>query len=81
MAGLTYLPAAPPAGPMKGRFAMAQEGEGNEFISRLLAAHDPPRLSDDELAKLRAHLAAPMKLSAIQTDPLETRPRFRSTST
>lgn len=54
---------------------MATNGEGHDFLSRLLAVDGLPQLNDDELAKLRAYLAAPVRLSAIQADPSENNRR------
>lgn len=50
---------------------MAADGEGHDFMSRLLSSDDLPRLNDDDLAKLRAFLAAPLRPSVIQNDASE----------
>lgn len=40
--------------------------DGDDLIARLAVAPAPPILSDDELARLRAHLKAPLRLSAMK---------------
>lgn len=40
----------------------------DDLIDRLAIASTPPILSDDELARLRAHLKAPLRLSAMKDD-------------
>jgi hypothetical protein len=40
----------------------------DDLIDRLAVASPPPILSDDELARLRAHLKAPLRLSAMKDE-------------
>lgn len=40
--------------------------DGDDLIARLAVAPTPPILSDDELARLRSHLKAPLRLSAMK---------------
>jgi len=47
----------------------------NNLIAKLLSGDDRPRLGGVELAKLRAYLAAPPPLSAVQADPSENERR------
>lgn len=42
--------------------------DGDDLIARLAVAPTPPILSDDELARLRAHLKAPLRLSAMKDE-------------
>jgi hypothetical protein len=69
-------PKAPPDRPEKGERNMArrpaptkahpESKPGDDLIARLAGAPAPPILSDDELARLRAHLKTPLRLSAMK---------------
>lgn len=46
-------------------------GASDDLIDRAISSPTPPKLSDDELAQVRAYLKAPLRLSALQADPAE----------
>lgn len=68
---VTLADGIPIPGQRATRYGRRSDISPADLIDRLARCTYTPQLTDDELARLRAHLKAPMSLSRLQRDPVE----------